>query len=323
MGKLLLTLAIGLILLGACATPTAPPTPTETPAPSTTPTLVPTPTPTPVPSPTPTPTLVPSPLPTTGPGWRVISTPAGGESLKVQWIEIDAPEGYKLNAAVFRPARDGPYPVVLVLHGSAGFVMRAVALGEVFAKAGFLTVAGAWFSGSGSTSPTSPTPIASPYGPPFSGANLDSIKYVKALVTAAKTLPGADSRNVGLFGISRGAIAALLVASTDGVQAVVADSGSGKVAAINIDTSPMDVVETLTAPVLLLHGTADQIVRMESILMYESVLKQWGKPYEAHYYEGAGHAVTQGPGPRADAQKRAVDFFTKYLALTGPSVEGR
>ena len=317
MGKLLLTLAIGLILLGACATPTEPPTPTETPATSSTPTLVPIPTSTPVPSP----------LPTTGPGWRVISTPAGGESLKVQWIEIDAPEGYKLNAAVFRPARDGPFPVVIVLHGSAGFVLRTVVLGEVFAKAGFLTVAGAWFSGSGSESPTSPTPIASPYGPPFSGANLDSIKYVKALVNAAKTLPGADSRNVGLFGISRGAIAALLVASTDGVQAVVADSASGrppsKAVAIVVDTSPTDVVETLTAPVLILHGTADQIVRMEAIQIYERALLQWGKPYEAHYYEGAPHGVTVYSGTRADAQKRAVDFFTKHFAPAGPSVEGR
>jgi dienelactone hydrolase len=260
-----------------------------------------------------------SPLPTTGPGWRVINTPAGGESLKVQWIEIDAPEGYKLNAAVFLPSGEGPFPVVIVLHGSAGFVMRTVVLGEVFAKAGFLTIAGAWFAGSGEKSPTSPTPIASPYGPPFSGANLDSIKYVKALVNAAKTLPRADSHNVGLFGISRGAIAALLVASTDGVQAVVADSGSGTVAAINIDTSPMDVVETLAAPVLLLHSTVDQIVPVESIQMYESVLKQWRKTHEVYYYEGGGHAVTQQQETRADARKRAVDFFTKYLALASPS----
>lgn len=260
-----------------------------------------------------------SPLPTEGFGWREISTPAGGESLRVQWIEVDAPGGYKLNAAVFRPTGEGPFPVVLVLHGTAGFVLRTAVLGEVLAKAGFLTIAGAWFSGSGEGSAASPTPIASPDGPPFNGANLDSIKYVKALVNAAKVLPGADSGHIGLFGISRGAIAALLVASTDGVQAVVADSGSGEVAAIAIDTSPLDVVETLTVPILILHGTADQTVPVESIRKYERVLKQWGKTYEVYYYEGAGHAVTQQHETRVDARKRTVDFFTKHLTPASPS----
>ncbi len=262
-------------------------------------------------------------LPASGAGWRLIDVPTGGEVLEgAQWIEVDAPLGYKLNAAVFYPSTQGPFPIVLVLHGTGGFLARDARLGQIFAGAGFLTVAGAWFSGSGESSATYPTPIASPNGPPFTGANLDSIKYVKALINAAKTLPGADSRNVGLLGVSRGAIAALLVASTDGVQAVVADSGSGKVAAIAIDTSPMDVVETLTAPVLILHGTADQIVPVESIREYERTLIQWGKPYEAHYYEGAPHGVTLNTGTSVDALRRAATFFDKYLTSSASSRSG-
>ncbi len=119
---------------------------------------------------------------------------------------------------------------MLNLHGSAGFLAREAKLGQMFASAGFLTISGAWFKGNASPLEAQKTliPIDCPNGPPFTGANLDSIKYVKALVNAAKTLPGADSRKVGLFGVSRGANAALLVASTDVVQAVVADSGSGQ-----------------------------------------------------------------------------------------------
>ena len=67
MRKLLLVLAIGVILLGACAAPSTSPipaetptlNPTETPAPSTTPTLVPTPKPPPTPTPEPPPTSTP------------------------------------------------------------------------------------------------------------------------------------------------------------------------------------------------------------------------------------------------------------------------
>ena len=67
MRKLLSVLAIGVILLGACAAPSTPPisaetptqNPTETPAPSTTPTLVSTPKPTPPPKPIPSSTSTP------------------------------------------------------------------------------------------------------------------------------------------------------------------------------------------------------------------------------------------------------------------------
>ncbi len=86
-----------------------------------------------------------------------------------------------------------------------------------------------------------------------------------------------------------------------------------KVAAIVIDTSPTDVVETLTAPVLILHGTADEIVPVEAIQVYEHALLQWGKPYEAHYYDGAPHGVTVYTGTSVDALRRAATFFDKYL----------
>jgi len=56
--KLLLTVAIGVILLGACAAPSAPPAERPTPTPMPTPEKTPTPTPTPAPTPAPTPTAM-------------------------------------------------------------------------------------------------------------------------------------------------------------------------------------------------------------------------------------------------------------------------
>ena len=62
--KLLLTLATGVILLGACAAPATPLAPAETPPPIPEPTPMPTPSPTPAPTPTPEPAPAPTPTPT-------------------------------------------------------------------------------------------------------------------------------------------------------------------------------------------------------------------------------------------------------------------
>ncbi len=312
------------------------PTPAPTPTPSTPPTPTPEPTPTMPPKPalttsaspiptvtsTPTPSPTPSSLPASGPGWRVISAPAGGDKLQAQWIEVDAPGGYKLNAAVFYPSTQGPYPIVLILHGTAGFQARAAPLGDVFAKAGFLSIYGAWFKGNADKYNSTLVPIACPNGPPFSGANLDSTKYVKSLINVSRQLPGAIGRNVGLIGISRGATEALLVASTKEVQAVVSDSATYD-PRTSFDTPPLAEVKNLSAPVLILHGTADETVPVQEARDYERALVQWKKPFEVHYYEGGLHGVTIYPGTRADAQKRSIDFFSMYFALANPSIEGR
>ncbi|MBI3059876.1 MAG: dienelactone hydrolase family protein, partial [Deltaproteobacteria bacterium] len=184
-----------------------------------------------------------------------------------------------------------------------------------------LAVAGCWFSGSGEKSPAPPTPISCPNGPAFRGSSLTSITYVKALISVARVLPGANSQRVGLIGVSRGASAALLVASTDGVQAVVSDSAP-YIAGTRFDTAPLGLVQSLAAPVLMLHGTADQTVRVEVAREYEHALRQWNKPFEVHYYEGAPHAVTIYSGTRADARRRAIGFLTKHLASAGPSSKG-
>src|SRR5436190_2202117 len=61
--------------------------------------------------------------------WRPIEAPvtlpeqaaADDGDVGVYWIEVEAFERYRQQAAVFRPTGSGPFPIVLVLHSGGGF----------------------------------------------------------------------------------------------------------------------------------------------------------------------------------------------------------
>src|SRR5262245_35872111 len=72
--------------------------------------------------------------------------PAGTETLAVQWFRVVVPDRGAMLAAVARPSGRGPFPVVVVLHGTHGFARQYVQLAQDLARVGFIAVAGCWFS---------------------------------------------------------------------------------------------------------------------------------------------------------------------------------
>src|SRR5713101_5737284 len=75
--------------------------------------------------------------------------PAGTETLAVQWVKVAAPGLGVMLAAVARPRGAGPFPTVILLHGSHGFARQYVQLAQDLARGGLLAVAACWFSGGG------------------------------------------------------------------------------------------------------------------------------------------------------------------------------
>src|SRR5262249_47088912 len=194
-------------------------------------------------------------------------------------------------------------------HG--GIQRGLVHVAEAYAGAGFLAVAGCWFAGNDC-----------PHGPRFQGVTLETTRHVRALIAAAAALPRARADHLGIFGHSRGAMLALLTASsgTD-VRAVVASSGqfvpgyTGTRRRTPIDVAPITMVATLQAPVLILHATGDEQAHVHWALEYEQALREHGHPVEAHYYAEATHWLPFAAATRDDALRRAVEFFRKHLDL--------
>ncbi|MFC1968526.1 dienelactone hydrolase family protein [Chloroflexota bacterium] len=265
----------------------------------------------PTPTTTPTPTPIPTPTPALKTNWTEVDAPPGVSFTDAQWIEIDASEGRKILAAYFRPAGTSPFPVVVVLHGSEGFRGIHVQLAQDFAKNGFIGVAGSWFGGH-YHGVQSPIPIKHddgidwPNGPDLKAGNdLSAVKDVLALINAARTLPSAHADRVGVISHSRGAAIALTTASTgEELQAVVAAAGYPSGIILN----------NLKPPILILNGTADQVIPIQRAERFESSLKRLGKSVESHYYEGAPHKIPWTLPWSEHVRRHAIEFFSKHLA---------
>jgi dienelactone hydrolase len=186
----------------------------------------------------------------------IVSTadaPAGTEKLAVQWLRVSVPDLGAMLAAVARPPGPGPFPVVVVLHGTHGFAQEYVQWAQDLARGGFLAVAPCWFSGGGGSGSHAVTqPIPCPEIPPLKrDAYPEAVQYIDAVVKAARALPGARADRLGIVGHSRGGGETLqyLLAIGNVQAAVLHSAGHGY--------RPVTRVAEFNVPMLILHGTAD------------------------------------------------------------------
>lgn len=228
-----------------------------------------------------------------------------------QWTKIEGASGRKFLTAILRPEGTGPFPVVVVLHSAGGLTRGNMSVAEDVARAGFLVVYGCWQAGNrqneGNRLCFEATPQAEWVADPAAHSG-------KELIALARTLPGARADRIGLYGISRGGHAALWAASTGaGVQAVVVDAPAHTPAINPRPASTLDVLTGLAAPLLMMHGTADQEIPVEQSREYERAARALGKPIVAAYFEGVGHMVTLIKESQAEARQRGIAFLREHL----------
>src|SRR5687767_11976163 len=93
--------------------------------------------------------------------------PAGAEMLPARWVRVAVPDLGVMRAAVARPSGTGPFPAVLVLHGTHGFARQYVEWANELALSGFIAVAACWFSGGSGAGVNDVAPIPCPEIPPL------------------------------------------------------------------------------------------------------------------------------------------------------------
>jgi dipeptidyl aminopeptidase/acylaminoacyl peptidase len=97
------------------------------------------------------------------------------------------------------------------------------------------------------------------------------------------------------------------------VQAVVADAPAHRPAITPAPASSQDVVARLDAPLLMLHGTADQAIPVEQSREYERAARALGKSIAVVYFEGIGHMPSLRPESQIEARQRAIAFLREKL----------
>jgi dipeptidyl aminopeptidase/acylaminoacyl peptidase len=76
--------------------------------------------------------------------------------------------------------------------------------------------------------------------------------------------------------------------------------------------SPLAYIKNTKAPLLVLQGDNDIRVPKEEAEQIVKILKDSGKPVEAHYYPNEGHGFAKREN-QIDAIQRELDFFDRYL----------
>ena len=239
------------------------------------------------------------------------SAPPGIDAPGAQWYKLDGSNGHKFLTAILRPQGTGPFPVVVVLHSAGGLAKSYLSIAEDLARAGFLVVVGCWQAGEGGRPGNA---ICSEATPQADWVADPAANSGKELIAMAKTLPDARTDRVGLYGISRGGHAALWAASTGaGVQAVVADAPAHRPAIKPAPVSSQAVVARLAAPLLILHGTADQSIPVEQSREYERAARALGKSISVVYFEGIGHMPSLLPESQVEVRRLATAFLREKL----------
>lgn len=226
-----------------------------------------------------------------------------------------------VHAAVATPKGPGPFPAVIILHGTHGFAEEYVQLARRITGNGIIGIAACWFAGRRGEGTRSITPIACDDAPPLIDVpGMDrfrlSRKTVDSLIRKVTTLPNVQEGHIALFGHSRGAGATL--------DYVLTHPGKVQAAILNSGGYPPEFTKRaaeITAPILILHGTADSpadggstFTNVDMVRQFEAALRAANKPVTVKYYEGGKHnSIFSDPAQFEDSVQRLSSFLQNTL----------
>lgn len=229
-------------------------------------------------------------------------------------------EGKLVEAVSIRPLAEGKFPGLLLIPGHEGRATGFITLGIIFAQQGFACLS---------------------VGQPGSGktqVELDFVgpRTIKAMIAGYEKLkrePYVDSKKMGIFGYSRGGMAAALMATKiKDLKAVVLGAGvydfkkayddvkiegirknmmaeTGMTEKAIKERSAILHLKHLTAPVLILHTETDENVPVNQAYLMRDRLTELKKDFEIKLFPEGKHGWLGG-----DLISATIDFFNRRLA---------
>jgi carboxymethylenebutenolidase len=218
-----------------------------------------------------------------------------------QTIEIPL-NGGTMSAVMFVPAKM-PAPAVIVLHTAAGRVETAdESFAAALAKEGFVAIAPNYTAND----------RGRPWSPAITGALLQALQSIRQR-------PEVAAKPIGAVGFSLGAHAVMLSARTPALRAIVVYYGAydvRKAKGLALPPAvklPIDVAAEVKAPMLMLHGAADDEIPLAVARDMAAALKAAGKRMELVVYPGAYHRFDRGP-VRAGREVARTGYIYRYDA---------
>ena len=226
--------------------------------------------------------------------------------------------GLTIEAITFRPAPQGRFPGVMMIPGFQRTALDLISLGVALAREG---IAGVGISQPGFG--------RSQGKPDYVGP--ETLRVLKEGFRKFKHEPYIDDKRMGIYGFSRGGMAAsLLAVQIDDIDAAVFGAGvydfkkahdeatiegirhnmeieTGWTEAAIRERSSVFQMEKLKCPVLILHGEKDMNVPVSQAYLLRDRLTQLKKEFEIKLFPDREHGI----GP--EVTPLTVDFFKRRL----------
>ena len=247
--------------------------------------------------------------------------PAPEEALSAANVMISGHGGAQLNAYEALPAGDGPFGGVLVIHHLPGWDSGTKEIARRFAAHGYNAICPNLYARQGLD--VDPDDAAAAAREAGGVPDEQFVGDAKGAIEALRALPTSNSK-VGVIGYCSGGRHAFLTAVSLPVDAAVDCYGAFVTGTVPegfpLKVKPLvDRTGDLRCPLLGLFGNDDQFPTPEHVDELEAALKDSGKPYEFHRYDGAGHAFfsidrpAYRPAAAVDGWRRIFDFFGTHL----------
>jgi carboxymethylenebutenolidase len=221
-----------------------------------------------------------------------------------------------INAYMARPLGAGPFPGMVLVHHLPGWDEWYRDTTRKFAAQGYVSICPNLYYREGHGSPEDIAAKVRGAGGIFDEQVLGDVGAALAMLMALPYVNG----KVGVFGTCSGGRHAYLAACrVPGFSAVV-DCWGGRVVMAPEEltpkqpVAPIDYTKDLAIPLLGLFGNEDHGPSPEQVNQHEQVLKQLGKDYEFHRYDGAGHAFFYYNRP-SYRQEQAMDGWNHIFTF--------
>jgi dipeptidyl aminopeptidase/acylaminoacyl peptidase len=252
------------------------------------------------------------------------------ERYVMEQFSYSSSDGLTVGAYLYRPRQTPPRPAPVIVYNRGGFTRPSGFAGEMlvmahrFARAGFVVVAPHYRGSNGW-----------PGRDELGGADLGDLK---ALAPLLSRLEGVDASRVFLAGESRGGAmvymalrdgfparaAAVWGAFTDLAPLLAPDSPQARYAPQiwpDLEQRRAELIESrsalrwahrIGAPVLIMHGDADEEMPLDHSRRMAAELLRLGKAHQLRVFEGEQHRIG-GRGDERDAASLA--WFRRFGAF--------
>src|SRR6201987_4213592 len=251
------------------------------------------------------------------------------QGLQAETVSFRGYNGDQGEAYYARPTRAGKFPGVVVIHHLPGGDELITEVVRKFAHHGYVPISPHLYFREGSDSPDD---IGARVRAAGGVADAQVMGDVAGAMAYLRAQPNATGK-IGVIGFCSGGRHTYLAACTlSGIDAAV-DCWGGNVIVDNPKDlndkrpiAPIDLTEKMSCPLLGIFGNDDANPTADQVNRTEAVLKKFGKNYEFHRYNGAGHAFFNSardayrPEQALDGWKKVFDFYGRTLSASAANV---